>query len=40
MHMKQKFVEIMKYIKYFSDCKKLRETVNSDERFKSVKRWT
>lgn len=38
MLMKQKFVEIMKYVKYSSDCKKLRETVNSDERFKRVKR--
>jgi len=38
MLMKQKFVEIMKYIKYSSDCKKLREAVNSDQGFKSVKR--
>ncbi len=32
------FREIMKYIKYSSDGKKLRATVNSDERFKSVER--
>lgn len=32
------FREIMKYIKYSSDGKKLRTMVNSDERFKSVER--
>ena len=32
------FREIMKYIKYSSDGKKLRAAVNSDERFKSVER--
>lgn len=32
------FREIMKYIKYSSDGKKLRDTVNSDERFRSVER--
>ena len=32
------FREIMKYIKYSSDGRKLRDAVNSDERFKSVER--
>ena len=32
------FREIMKYIKYSSDGRKLRNAVNSDERFKSVER--
>lgn len=32
------FREIMKYIKYSSNGKKLREAVNADERFKSVER--
>lgn len=32
------FREIMKYIKYSADGKKLKETVNTDERFRSVER--
>lgn len=32
------FREIMKYIKYSSDGKKLKEAVNADERFKKVER--
>lgn len=32
------FREIMKYIKYSSNGKKLKETVSADERFKSVER--
>ena len=32
------FREIMKYVKYSTDGKKLRDMVNADERFKSVER--